>query len=1545
MASAPKLPDERVIVPHHVNPDILDNITDNEQTMAMSKEGDGYLYTYGKGLNGRLGHGLTFTRSEESKIQPTKVIALTQYSIVEMSCGKDANAAITDTGALYTWGKNATGKLGLGKGGGSITRPMLVSSFESTVVIQAAVGRNHMACLTADRRLFTWGSNTFGQLGLLEIRDSTSTPREVLGMKEKNVKEVACGGWHTLVCTINGDVYSCGKGWHGQLGLGDYDSLTSVYKALPTFKHLSEGLGDFRIKNVYGGKEFSAAISVEGRVFTWGQGDECQLGHKDPSNRPHPKMVESLSNFRIVALACGYSHMLALDETGIPYSWGQNSKGQLGQGENVAEKRLPTRIKTCRRNVDISGSLSQGTLATKDIAWGSVYFVPDTKRLTRIEKIQQGKVCMIAADHNYSLFVLERYANEEELEMTNKAKELGYNPDKKYYKTTVIRELFGCGSGAGGVMQNVGKEDEYIAKLLPRKDDQGQTKLMQSIIKIAGGKCHVGILERDDILADLEGVEIQRKLDTEMKYNNMAKPKKEEFNRKVFLTYERLKAEKEKLEVEKKSQNIFALSKKMELKKRLQDIFKEEDSVDKWVKTLMDNDVDLETLSTCTTDEDLEECGITIIGAKRRLNKAIEKFPKYYPPLFYTFQSSKSVYVSWPPLQAVDVFDSDSKGVSPKLEEDDLKKFLVEMLMKKIFKALARNAEKVHFKIIAERANERYSRETDGTYRLFTWGSGLHGKLGHGSNISFAIPTEVKQTRAKVIEVACGCEHTVCRTFDGAVLTWGCGTYGQLGITDNYDGVGVNYAFFPTIVNALKRHHVVSIAAGRWHNLVLAGDRQVLAWGSGNFGQLGLDSEETKGLPVPVRALEDFVPCKVLCGGWSSAVVTEMGVLLMWGKNTHGQLGIGNKRSIKHPKVNSRLRKEGKVRSAALGRDHTLVVMVDGKVFSFGSDEKGRLGNSSDIRKRLQESYRQIEPLEYDPFLGEPDNTTIPVEIRDLTGRHICEVAAGDEHSMALSVFGEVWTWGGSSFGQLGHGSIMDTEEPKIVEGNDFPLDIKTVYAGHTFSMAVTKNGDVWNWGQGEAGELGHQQKMLMYSPTYLKTLGNVLQLSCGYRHCAAIQFIRRVTDLSAADKGMKSMNNMSSMSASQSVTGESRTNRPGSASFTPAGSVKSGGVRRNEDKGYILIWGEDTCGQLGLRGLQAARSPTILQNMSELDITYVSVHADVSAFVTSDGKLFVCGSGDFGRLGMNGMVGSPVPAQVRGLDKYNVWQVACGLNHCLALSHDLRVYTWGDGTWGNVGISNAPPLVTPTEMSSLSSAEVCAVYAGGYHSAARTLDGEVYTWGRNTNGQLGLGVVTSAECSPSKVTNLGCKIKDVALGTSHSILLASVAMPNLFAAGLNSCGQLGLGDFKDRCDFKAIEELDDRQIISVGCGNAHSAAVSQYGELITWGNGRRGQLGILAGVTADPGLNRPNQVPSFSPNQLEKVVCGQEITAAINISGEVYYMGYESAVGIGGNQATTSSVFAREIEGLTNIEMLAIGSIHAAALVRTTAHFRPSKH
>lgn len=200
---------------------------------------------------------------------------------------------------------------------------------------------------------------------------------------------------------------------------------------------------------------------------------------------------------------------------------------------------------------------------------------------------------------------------------------------------------------------------------------------------------------------------------------------------------------------------------------------------------------------------------------------------------------------------------------------------------------------------------------------------------------------------SNVSQVVCGCEHTAVRTYDGSVMSWGNGDRGQLGTTENYQGVGVNISYTPQVVQGLKRYFVVNIAAGRWHNIALTSDRQVWVWGAGHFGQLGLDSSDTKGTPVHLKALDGRGVCKVLCGGWHSAVVTETGKFMTWGKNTHGQLGVGDTRTCKYPRIVTKLRQVGKVRTAGLGANHTLVVMVANQVFSFGSGEKGQLGHEN----------------------------------------------------------------------------------------------------------------------------------------------------------------------------------------------------------------------------------------------------------------------------------------------------------------------------------------------------------------------------------------------------------------------------------------------------------------------------------------------------------------------------------------------------------------------------------------------------------------------
>jgi alpha-tubulin suppressor-like RCC1 family protein len=83
-----------------------------------------------------------------------------------------------------------------------------------------------------------------------------------------------------------------------------------------------------------------------------------------------------------------------------------------------------------------------------------------------------------------------------------------------------------------------------------------------------------------------------------------------------------------------------------------------------------------------------------------------------------------------------------------------------------------------------------------------------------------------------------------------------------------------------------------------------------------------------------------------------------------------------------------------------------------------------------------------------------------------------------------------------------------------------------------------------------------------------------------------------------------------------------------------------------------------------------------------------------------------------------------------------------------------------------------------------------------------------------------------------------------------------------------------------DRCEAVAVELLDDRLIVSASCGLAHTAAVSKYGDVLVWGNGRSGQLGLYEGIDRD--LPLPSQLPPFSTSHLVRVVCGNELTLAI---------------------------------------------------------------
>lgn len=141
----------------------------------------------------------------------------------------------------------------------------------------------------------------------------------------QHVVKVACGSGdaHTLCVTNLGHVYSWGDGDYGKLGRGGSDGTK-----VPC---LIDKIQNVHIIDVYCGVQFSMALSKDGRVYSWGKGDDNRLGHANDDHVRYPKIIESLHNKKIIALHLGLGHTLALSDDGEVYAWGKNRYRQVNE--------------------------------------------------------------------------------------------------------------------------------------------------------------------------------------------------------------------------------------------------------------------------------------------------------------------------------------------------------------------------------------------------------------------------------------------------------------------------------------------------------------------------------------------------------------------------------------------------------------------------------------------------------------------------------------------------------------------------------------------------------------------------------------------------------------------------------------------------------------------------------------------------------------------------------------------------------------------------------------------------------------------------------------------------------------------------------------------------------------------------------------------------------------------------------------------------------------------------------------------------------------
>mmetsp|Transcript_21486 Transcript_21486/g.30089 ORF Transcript_21486/g.30089 Transcript_21486/m.30089 type:complete len:607 (+) Transcript_21486:80-1900(+) len=369
-----------------------------------------------------------------------------------------------------------------------------------------------------------------------------------------------------------------------------------------------------------------------------------------------------------------------------------------------------------------------------------------------------------------------------------------------------------------------------------------------------------------------------------------------------------------------------------------------------------------------------------------------------------------------------------------------------------------------------------------------------------------------------------------------------------------------------------------------------------------------------------------------------------------WGRGEDGQLGLGDTSDQDEPTYIDALRGVG-VRQIACGSGHTVVLTTDGEVYTWGRGDDGRLGH------------------------GDNGWKYVPRIAQSLTGQIIVQVTCGSYHTAAVASNGDLYTWGGGMYGKLGHGNESGHSVPRRVEGL-VGLSVSQIACGSRHTAVITNTGACYTWGDKENGVAGHgDTEGHQYTPKLLEKLAGkrVIQLSaCGF-HTGCLT-----------------------------------------------------------DNHEVWTWGEGKFGRLGHGAERNCHSPRMVEALLGKRPKQVACGGFHTAVITEDGKMYTFGGGEHGQLGHNEKLNKVKPTLVQALDDIIVTQITCGWSHSVALTSKGRVYTWGNGDHGKLGHGSGKKVSTPQLVEKLKDHKVTRVASYNEHTAAlvEPLDDSSYAAG-----------------------------------------------------------------------------------------------------------------------------------------------------------------------------------------------------------------------
>jgi len=321
-----------------------------------------------------------------------------------------------------------------------------------------------------------------------------------------------------------------------------------------------------------------------------------------------------------------------------------------------------------------------------------------------------------------------------------------------------------------------------------------------------------------------------------------------------------------------------------------------------------------------------------------------------------------------------------------------------------------------------------------------------------------------------------------------------------------------------------------------------------------------------------------------------------------------------------------------------------------------------------------------------------------------------------------------------------------------------------------------------------------------------------------------------------------------------------------------------------------VWAFGSNSSGQLGLPPDAKGGVPqkVLLPSMKPLKAKTVAVGGRHTVVIDLENSVWVFGDNYHGQLGLGNEQSRPheaqhyIPTQLPGI---KAKAVSAGENHTVIVDLKGEVWTFGSNAYGQLGLGDTNHRFTPARIPGLWARDVSA---GDYHTIIIDLDlGAVWSFGYNKYGQLGLGDTTD-RIVPVRIPGL-LRAKAVSAGSKHTILIASgdhdFTEDSLWVFGHNSSGQLGLRDYKDRLVPTQVSSpltTEPFRIRVASAGGLHSAVIALDKSVWVFGSDKWGQLGL--GTAHFVSYNEPIQLPDI---RAKDISAGFDFTVLIGKSME----------------------------------------------------------